>query len=422
MRMIQLGLPSLFLGAATLAAIACGSSEEKKGSNIGGSGGSLGTGANGAGASPGTGGSTSAGGNVFIPVDDGGTTPTGPDANCGGEDIESGTRPVNMLILMDRSASMDVEISAGVSRWNMVKLALAVAIGDTQDQVDYGLSLFPYDPADPTGGASCAMPTTSTPVAPIDPGTPSVTVIGDALNASEPGGGTPTAEALTLALDYFTSGAGADLEGGKFVLLATDGGPNCNDDHDDCTAAQCTTNIDGDCPDVVPNCCEGAAVNCLDDAATVAAVEALHDAGIGTFVVGMAIEQAPYQATLNSLAEAGGHPRSGDTKYFSVSDDGAQAALTSAVRAITQELITSCEQILTTLPPRRDDSLLNVDLDGERLTYEDPDGWILRKDTPDGGEETWTIVLQGDACQKVETEGARSVRVVFGCPRQIVPR
>jgi hypothetical protein len=65
------------------------------------------------------------------------------------------------------------------------------------------------------------------------------------------------------------NGAGADLEGEKYVLLATDGGPNCNPILR-CEADECTVNLDGKC-DSGGNCCEtstGAPLGerCHDDA------------------------------------------------------------------------------------------------------------------------------------------------------------
>src|SRR5437868_2299358 len=55
-------------------------------------------------------------------------------------------------------------------------------------------------------------------------------------------GGTPTAHALQLASEYFTTGSGKNLAGDKYVLLATDGGPNGN--ALTCDAMTCTTNLD----------------------------------------------------------------------------------------------------------------------------------------------------------------------------------
>src|SRR5262249_19661426 len=95
--------------------------------------------------------------------------------------------------------------------------------------------------------------------------------------ASVPSGGTPTAEARRFVRPIVSA-----LPGKTFVVLATDGGPNCGDPNATCAIDQCQPNIDGypQCANV--NCCAGPGegVNCLDSAATLAGVTALKEAGI----------------------------------------------------------------------------------------------------------------------------------------------
>src|SRR5690606_14762035 len=84
----------------------------------------------------------------------------------------------------------------------------------------------------------------------------------------------------------FTRGEGRNLKGDRFVLLATDGGPNCGPDNT-CDADACTPNLDGQCPAGEGNCCEGEGLYCLDDAAVIEKIEALAEAGVATFVIGI---------------------------------------------------------------------------------------------------------------------------------------
>src|SRR5262249_55759339 len=160
------------------------------------------------------------------------------------------------------------------------------------------------------------------------PSAAAVPKILSALDASSPAGGTPTAEALRRALDYFTKGEGATLKGNRYVLLATDGGPNC-DSTLSCTAATCTTNLDGTCS--IPagaSCCDpqfgGAAARsrCLDDAGTEAQIKALETAGVHTFVVGIPGSEV-YGDALDAFAIAGGEALTqGPRKYFAVAASG----------------------------------------------------------------------------------------------------
>ena len=125
---------------------------------------------------------------------------------------------------------------------------------------------------------------------PIGSGTTTVPVIVDALETYQPSGGTPTADALAHSLAYFTTGSGRTLAGTSYVLLATDGGPNCNADIT-CDESTCTANIEDPMNTMLcgGSCCDAmleplAPTNCLDEARTVDQVEALADEGISTSI------------------------------------------------------------------------------------------------------------------------------------------
>jgi len=253
----------------------------------------------------------------------------------------------------------------------------------------------------------------------VGPGSDTAADIVGALDGT-PDGATPTAAALQEALEYFTDGPGADLTGEKYVLLATDGGPNCDEDDAPCGIAECTLNIDEQCPLEPDNCCAAGydALACLDEDGAVAAVEALAEAGIKTIVVGIPGTEE-YEGTLSAMADVGGMPNtSGDTSYYAVDENGGTEGLTDALLSITQGLIKTCEFKLEEQPP--DLNLLNVEIDGvkiDRVVGGGDEGW----DYADESESPPTVVLQGSTCEQVETEGAQSVSIVYGCPTQ-VPR
>jgi hypothetical protein len=427
MRARHLALSSCLFTTAAALAVACGSGDDDNGGATipsGGSGGAAAASGSSGGGSGNAGGSFGGGFPGGGDGNSGGSGGSAGEPNCGGETLASKTKPVNILIVMDKSGSMNEELEGTVSRWGGVKLALGTALNATQADIAFGLSLFPYDPADPTGNITCTMPSSAEPVVAVT-STDARTAILGALEATEPGGGTPTAEALRLALEYFTAGTGATLEGDNYVLLATDGGPNCNADHPGCDAATCTQNIDGLCPPppIGPetHCCDNNLVeDCLDDAASVAAVAALASAGIETFVVGIPGTDA-YESTLNAMAEAGGHPQSGTVKYFSVSEAGGVDALAETFERITKDLVTKCEQQLTEPPPRGRVDLINVKIDDEviYLLEEDQegDGWKYDENTSPP-----TVTIVGAPCTRIETEGVEKLEFIFGCPRVEPPR
>lgn len=418
---------AIAVGACFIAAGACGSDgngdkdqisgDSSGGNSTGGSDGGANQSGSGNGSSSGLfgdGGFGTGGGNLGEDAGDGG---------CGESPFEAAHKPVNVLIVLDKSGSMsDKPDGFSDDKWTSVQSALDTALNASKDDVAFGLDLYPV----PTAMNSCAVPDGSSPTVPVDDGTTSVPTILSTLGGESPEGATPTADALSRALEYFTNGEGASRKGDKYVLLATDGGPNCNGDLDPCNADACTVNLDGDCPGepVVPggNCCaqdvdpDGIA-KCLDTNRTVAMIEALADKGVTTFVVGIPGSEA-YSDQLDAMAEAGGHAQSGATKYFAVTASGGVAGLTQVFQDITTELVHECELQLASKPP--DSNKLNVDVDDMRLTRgeegDDSDWWLDKSTDPA------TVVIQGPACDNIKEQGAEHISVVFGCPSFTPPK
>jgi hypothetical protein len=274
------------------------------------------------------------------------------------------------------------------------------------------------------------MPVGTEPNIPIGPGIDTVPLIIDEFVSVRPGGGTPTAVALEHAYDYFVNGSGRDLEGDKFVVLATDGGPNCNGDLN-CDAASCTLNIEersDTCTPETESCCVGSSGReaCLDDTASVEAVQTLAAAGIDTFVIGVPGSEF-YAGILDEIAEEGGQAVVGEAqKYFQVEASDGVDALTDVFRTITRELVTSCEIPLTEEPKSLVD--INVAVDCEIVPrYEGATGGGGAGGVGGAavdGEANWSVDtdnnpplvrLHGALCERVE-QGVERVDVVLGCP------
>jgi hypothetical protein len=292
-----------------------------------------------------------------------------------------------------------------------MKEALDAALSSAPTSVRFGLLAYPDArgstiPLDCDGEICCSVPEGGGAIH-VAVGPRSVEAIGSALAQTSPGGGTPTAAALARALDYFTLGEGRDLDGDRYVLLATDGGPNCNADLS-CDASACTPNLDGaaQCADV--NCCEGAGQFCLDDEAVIGAIEELSAAGIFTFVVGIPGTEN-YTPSLDAFARAGGVPQVGaDHDYYAVSAASGVSGLTGVLKSITTELVRSCEIALTTAPEQP--SLVNVAVDCQVLPKEGESGWEY-----DNPEAPTSLIIRGPACDDIKAFGARRVDVVYGC-------
>jgi hypothetical protein len=324
---------------------------------------------------------------------------------------------VNALLVIDKSGSMtDPLPGTQTSRWDALKQALNTALRNVQDDVSFGMVLYPPAgvPLECNGPQQCCAKADSVNVQ-IGTGAGSVDAILNVLDVTSPGGGTPTASALELAREYFTTGPGASLEGEKFVVLATDGGPNCNFEISSCTAMTCTTNMDqqSNCTPDGNNCCTGEnTVSCLDNVETVKALEGLKAANIPTFVIGLpGTEQ--YASYLDSFAVAGGqtNPDPAGPKYFAVDAQQGVAGLTKVFTDITNQLVRSCDVTLTQEPP--DPEKVNVAVNCEIVPQEGPNGvgWTLQ------GSQ---VVLEGAACNFIQTQGADRVDVIFGCPTIVV--
>jgi hypothetical protein len=343
---------------------------------------------------------------------------------CGQSSIQATAKVIDILLVIDKSGSMTAKPAGfATDKWTAMKTALSGALAQVQGGISFGLELFPNNLTTPIP-TSCTSECWDMPageaavVVPVAPGTTTVPTILSKFDGA-PSGGTPTAAALKVAADYFTTGTGKTLPGEKYVLLATDGGPNGNGSLS-CGASSCTVNMDLNQTGAgAMNYCSASLVadgpkSCLDEQDSVAQLSAMAAAGIKTFVVGIPGTD-PYVSTLDAMAVAGGVPASTTSpKYFAVSAAGGVEGLQQVFESITRQLIKSCRLQLQSNPP--DLGLLNVYVDKMVVPKPGADGWDI-----DTSTSPPTIVLKGATCSKVETMGASTIEIQYGCPT-IVPR
>jgi len=378
-------LPLLFLACASIAAgtAACSSKSTESDSGSGGSGYNPGLGS------------------------DGSTAGDSGGQGCGQSKLEATARPVNVVVLLDRSLSMSSPLSSTdpTTRWEAMRQALNGAMSAVQDRIGFGLKLFPDSTAD------CALTEAGLAVN-VALGASAVTQIDQTISAATPAGGTPTAAALIQVSDYYLKGAGSTLVGDRVVLLATDGAPNCNDQLT-CDQTTCIANIEN--PTQTQNICQYDPAQCLDQTNAIQAVSDLNSNGIRTVVVGIpGTQYSQYQAVLNQMGAAGGLANPDPNyDYFPVSAASGLSGLETTLKNITTSLIQSCQLQLTSQPP--DVGLLNVVIDGTTVAQSGSDGWSL-----DATTSPPTVVLKGATCQLMQTQGAQSVEITYGCPTIIV--
>lgn len=220
-------------------------------------------------------------------------------------------------------------------------------------------------------------------------------------------GGTPTAASLRFLLEG-VPGLHSPAGRADYVLLVTDGLPNCNADHPVTSdACRCTLND--------PSLCEtyGLAEGCLDDVATVAAIRALAGIGITTIVVGVGNDlTTPLGAeTLQAMGTAGGFIRTceddeacgaGDScvegacaRSYLSSPDG--SGLEDDLRRLSEALAQrgSCVWRLTQGPEEGEHP--EVALHGEVLPQEVDGVPQWRFDVP-----SRHLTFEGEACRTLE--------------------
>jgi len=304
----------------------------------------------------------------------------------------------NMYFVLDRSGSMTED-----NKWGKVRQVVAQIVRGLGPRANFGATLFPgFDDS-----AACTPAVEALPITPGDPpGAADGPTTKKLLTATQsaPSGGTPTAEALRGVLPKLRA-----AKGKTFVILATDGGPNCNAGAS-CTSATCQPNIDGvqGCSLGGPSCCDppnGYRESCLDSAATLSAVAALKAAGIPVYIVGLPGTSAPqYANLLDELAVAGGTAQPASPKYYRV-DTANETVLLTALKKISAKIVATCEVKLTETPAQANQ--VNVYLDELVLPKDPVNGWKI---------EGPTVTLLGDACTKVLSGDILDVRIITGCP------
>jgi hypothetical protein len=347
-------------------------------------------------------------GDTGLSLGDAGDEPSGP---CGSQTIPAIADPPNLSFIIDHSGSMgDTLAGSGLSKYENARIALSHVLRAVGHRVNYGAAIFPGL----AGVTGCEAGDELIKVGPGDP--PSYARAGEngprlrdllsRLSIASVDGGTPAAPTLEKMRPMLRQ-----LTGDTFVVLITDGAPNCNE-RLACDPSQCSLNIEGltsggmDCSGST-NCCAPSSQNphanlsCVDSQASIDAVQALRDDGVRTFVVGMPGSE-PYEQLLDTLAEIGGTARSGASKYYPVADT---TALEQSLTAIAASVAISCDLPLDYEPPDRD--FVNVYFDGKLVEYDPDAGW----EWSDDGH----VSIRGAACEQLSAGDVLEVQIMAGC-------
>jgi hypothetical protein len=347
----------------------------------------------------------------------------------------------NMMLLVDKSGSMESPIDltdprcpsgcgSGTAcpatcptRIGDLRNAMAAFLSQSATDARMGLTFYPVDNA-------CSAPSTSDvdlpAPTPNDQDSDAVlsanaSAINQRIQAVKPLGGTPTAASLAYvgSLPGLLDTGDSRLD---FILLLTDGLPNCNMTNPNQVCA-CDPNICGTCSGspcaaqqarcrcTLTSCLTLCQIGCLDADSVVSVTQANKAKGIKTIVVGFGKDTASGDApeVLQAIAEAGDFPRTcrngtdaecgpGNTcdaatkrcskAFYQATDaNGLSQVLRDIIKNITGD---PCEFVLTSQPTRPE--YIAVIVDGKNVA---------------SGPETWTyagtkVTFTGKVCQDIQ--------------------
>jgi hypothetical protein len=304
------------------------------------------------------------------------------DANCGMASQKTKRLPADVLLVLDRSSSMNYSIAEAScycsqadvaggfgsickdttnckTRWNSTKDALKSTLTNST-YVNWGLKFFMTPKA-----AECGV--TPDPEVPI--GADTAAKIQEQIDGTDQSLSTPTTAAINAAVAYLKT---VDDANKKFILLATDGEPNCG------TSARTGK---GD-------------INTVDVEGATAAMTAAKAAGFTAYVIGI----GPSISNLTKLAQAGS-----GRDYFPASSPEQLAEALSSISTI----VGSCSFASQESPP--DPNNVAVYVNKQQISRSDNDGWKY-------GTSDKEIVLTGKYCDAIQNGTETDVQILFGCP------
>lgn len=304
------------------------------------------------------------------------------DAKCARLETKVELLPLDMLIALDTSYSMDFK-----AKWPSVKEAIKVFTTDPRfTGLGVGIQYFPLR-------KQCSVEDYAAPAVPITvlPGVgPS---INDSLDLQRMFGGTPMVPMLEGALQYTRGIAGQNANRKVVVIIATDGIPD-----NTCTA-----------PDLASR------PNTLANVVTLAGEGLSGSPSISTFAIGVGQELT----ALNQISQAG----SGSDAILVDADQDIKAAFIQALDTIRRRALSCEHEIPEPEKGEIDYDYVNVEFttEGETETFlrvsEEGEcqfamdnGWYY-----DNPLAPTKIVLCDGACDKVQTSANGIFNVIFGC-------
>jgi hypothetical protein len=311
--------------------------------------------------------------NVATGTDTGIAVSTADGGNCGITTAPLNKQPPDVLLVLDKTGSLldamdsSKQCAAGSTtcqqRWATLVSGLNAVLTSSSTNVNWGLETFNSD-------GSCGV---APPEVPIAPGAAGATAVQTYIAGITPNGSTPTTLAITTAVTYLQTLTDPNP---KYILLATDGEPNCKGGGG------------------------GGGGGATDLPATTTEIGLAYQAGFKVYVLGV----GPDTGNLDALANAGG-----TTNYYpALTPD----ALTTALASIMGSVV-SCSFGLGRAPPVPTNVAVQFNNDSTLWAPHDTshaNGWDYT--TP----ADTTIQLYGTWCDDVTSGKYQSAQILMGCP------
>jgi hypothetical protein len=301
--------------------------------------------------------------------------------NCGLKTAGLVPQPADLLLVLDKTGSLTramdstSECATGSTtcqqRWATLVSGLNAVLTSSSSDVNWGLELFNSD-------GSCGV---AAPEVPIAPG--SAAAVQAYIATVTPGGSTPTRVAIDTAVTYLKTLTDTN---GKYILLATDGEPNCGGGGGGRGGG-------------------GAGTTDVQNTITAIQTAAGPPNGFQTFVIGVGVEAG----NLTSFATAGG-----TGQYYPANSPD---QLTTALNAIVGT-VASCTFALGKVPP--DPNNIVIQFNGDKTLRPPQDtthtnGWDYTSPSDN------TVQVYGSWCDNVTNGTYSTSEVLMGCPGQQIP-
>lgn len=293
-------------------------------------------------------------------------TPGGPaGGECPSINVTFDEVTPTVMLLVDQSGSMTDDFGGSGTRWDVLYNALMNQqtgfVSTLGNEIRFGLAL--YTSHDGSAGGACPI------ISQVNASVGNYEAIRQMYQAAQPDDETPTGESIARTVEYLKT---IQEPGPKMILLATDGMPD--------TCAE-------------PNPQNG-------EAESVAAAQAAFAEGIKTVVLSVGPDVALNH--LQDMANAGAGVSSGDAPYYQALDEASLVAAFEQIIGGVRACVFTLNGEVTTPDP----SVGTVLLDGEPLTYDDPNGWRLNNPSE--------IEVVGESCTRIQ-EGTHTMDVTFPC-------